>query len=106
MAIIYQDTTQAYGLSNSALVGASKGITQNFADGFNAVGNFVIGTLATILPFESLTRLKNERLANEQNSNLTADQIQTQADQNITIAVVVIIVIVAVVFIVIKKKKS
>ncbi|MDX9696469.1 MAG: hypothetical protein RBT49_11825 [Bacteroidales bacterium] len=106
MAIIYQDTTQAYQTSTTAIGGASKGIAQNFADGFNAVGNFVIGTLATILPFESLTRLKNERLANEQNANLTADQIQTKADQNITIAVVVIIVIVAVVFIVIKKKKS
>ena len=106
MAVFYADTTTKYDLNTNALNNASKGLTEKAGGFINSIYTGVTGVLRTILPFGELMGLKNERLASEQNSNITADQQAAQADQKTIIAVVVVVVVVAIVFVIIKKKKS
>jgi len=106
MAIIYTDTTNKYDVSTSGISGASKGVAQNISDAFSGLFGGIGNVIKSVLPFGEIFGLKNERLKDEQSSNLTADQIQTKADTQTIIAVVVVVIIISVVFVLIKRKKS
>lgn len=104
MPIFYTDTTNKYDTSTIGIETSSVNFGTKLNNTLGSITGFVIDTLQTILPFESLTRLKNERLQNEQNSNISADQIQANADQKMMFGVVALVVAVVIAIIIIRKR--
>ncbi|MBN2776237.1 MAG: hypothetical protein JXR36_01260 [Bacteroidales bacterium] len=105
IGVIYTDTTNKYDTQTSGIQQGSQNFSTKLNNTINSVSGAFIGLLGTLLPFEKLTSLKNERLRDEQQAGLSGDEIQTQADQKLMIGVVALVVVIAIVFVIIKKKK-